>query len=803
MWAADYGFASTTSAPTSTYTTTASIAGTNTPALYQMERWGTGFLYRFAVPNGSYAVTLKFAENYWTSAGSRIFSVALNGQWVLANFDIFAQAGGANRALDETFNAVVTSGVMSIQFAASVDNAKIDAIEILPQGAGTAQPVTVTVSPTFTALNAGGTSQFSALVSGNSNTAVQWSIVPAVGTISSTGLYGAPATITAGQTVTIMATSVAQPTQTASAAISLIPTVSTTSTPTTPTPTSPTPTTPAVTSISPTQISLAASQTQLFTVTGLQSAQTSSGTTTTTNWTVTPSVGTIAPSGLYTAPSAISTQQTVTVNLVNTATAAVLVSASVILKPPTPPAIPVAPAGLTATAGNAQVTLGWTASSGASSYNVGRATVSGGPVQHHWERRDGGQLHGHERDERDHLLLCGCGGERKRDERQFGRGERAANRPGAAPAQTTTIQLPLEVIGPNGTTVSASFTIPAGTNLSGQLQLWMQIHGLRTQTQASVQVNNSGWTPINSSTVTLLGLANAYGGIGGGFHTLTMTMNLPAGSVVIGSNTVSFIFNQTDGRVSGFRVLAFNIENSSGTQLISSSSFVNEDPNTWQPPLNDAADIAAGQTLWRTASLTVPTSSGAQPIQAHCMDCHSEDGRDLKYFNYSNNSIQARSIFHGLTAQQGNQIASYIRSLNVPNPGRPWNPPYQPGPGLDEQPVANWSAGAGIGAVLNSDQDLMNEMFPTGVQAGFFSPNGVLNVRETAIPLQLPDWNSWLPMIHPMDAWGDFMTSTAYQAISSSSCEVTARQCDGLRQQCRIFSELGRQLSELHFAQNQ
>jgi len=37
------------------------------------------------------------------------------------------------------------------------------------------------------------------------------------------------------------------------------------------------------------------------------------------------------------------------------------------------------PTGLTATPGNAQVTLGWTASSGAASYNVKRATVSGGP----------------------------------------------------------------------------------------------------------------------------------------------------------------------------------------------------------------------------------------------------------------------------------------------------------------------------------------------------------------------------------------------------------------------------------------
>ena len=41
--------------------------------------------------------------------------------------------------------------------------------------------------------------------------------------------------------------------------------------------------------------------------------------------------------------------------------------------------VPVAPTGLAATAGNAEVTLSWTASSGAASYHVKRATTSGGP----------------------------------------------------------------------------------------------------------------------------------------------------------------------------------------------------------------------------------------------------------------------------------------------------------------------------------------------------------------------------------------------------------------------------------------
>src|SRR6185436_10267606 len=43
----------------------------------------------------------------------------------------------------------------------------------------------------------------------------------------------------------------------------------------------------------------------------------------------------------------------------------------------TPVAPPAAPAGLTAAAGNTQVALSWTASGGATSYNVKRSTVSG------------------------------------------------------------------------------------------------------------------------------------------------------------------------------------------------------------------------------------------------------------------------------------------------------------------------------------------------------------------------------------------------------------------------------------------
>src|SRR5262249_51827805 len=45
----------------------------------------------------------------------------------------------------------------------------------------------------------------------------------------------------------------------------------------------------------------------------------------------------------------------------------------------TPQAVPTAPTGLAAVAGDARVSLTWTASAGATSYNVKRATTSGGP----------------------------------------------------------------------------------------------------------------------------------------------------------------------------------------------------------------------------------------------------------------------------------------------------------------------------------------------------------------------------------------------------------------------------------------
>jgi hypothetical protein len=85
----------------------------------------------------------------------------------------------------------------------------------------TIQPqVAVTLSPTAAAVILGATQQFSVTVSGTSNTAITWSVT-GPGSISQTGLYQAPATLQTPATVTVRATSQADPSKNASATITL------------------------------------------------------------------------------------------------------------------------------------------------------------------------------------------------------------------------------------------------------------------------------------------------------------------------------------------------------------------------------------------------------------------------------------------------------------------------------------------------------------------------------------------------------------------------------------------------------
>jgi|GEM_PF-2630479 len=111
-------------------TTTAAISGTTEDALYQKERYGK-FSYNIPVANGNYSVTLKFAETYFSAAGKRVFSVTINGQTVVSNLDLYAKAG-KNAAYDVVIPVNVTNGAIGINFVSQVNNAKVNAITVVP-----------------------------------------------------------------------------------------------------------------------------------------------------------------------------------------------------------------------------------------------------------------------------------------------------------------------------------------------------------------------------------------------------------------------------------------------------------------------------------------------------------------------------------------------------------------------------------------------------------------------------------------------------------------------------------------------
>ena len=97
------------------------IRGTDDQALFQTYRYGREKLrYRFAVPDGDYRVELFFAEPWFGAgggdcAGWRFFDVAVNGDTVLRDLDLWTEAGFAG-AVKKIVNARVTGGWLEISF---------------------------------------------------------------------------------------------------------------------------------------------------------------------------------------------------------------------------------------------------------------------------------------------------------------------------------------------------------------------------------------------------------------------------------------------------------------------------------------------------------------------------------------------------------------------------------------------------------------------------------------------------------------------------------------------------------------
>jgi trimeric autotransporter adhesin len=123
-----------------TATSTAAVttnANSAPEAVYLSERY-VPFTYVLTglIADAPYTVKMHFAETYWTGAGDRIFSVSMNGKYVINDIDVFKTAGGENIAYDPQFTASADRfGQIIVQFIyGGADQPFINGIEAVQSG---------------------------------------------------------------------------------------------------------------------------------------------------------------------------------------------------------------------------------------------------------------------------------------------------------------------------------------------------------------------------------------------------------------------------------------------------------------------------------------------------------------------------------------------------------------------------------------------------------------------------------------------------------------------------------------------
>jgi glycosyl hydrolase family 16 len=136
---------------------------------------------------------------------------------------------GQTATLNVQFDTVVVgSAIGQLSIASNPSTNGREAIGLSATGKA-ALAVAVAVTPATASVTTGAAQQFSASVTGTSNTAVTWTVSGPgcsgkdCGTISSSGLYTAPATVPSSALITITANSILDQTQSASTTITIVP----------------------------------------------------------------------------------------------------------------------------------------------------------------------------------------------------------------------------------------------------------------------------------------------------------------------------------------------------------------------------------------------------------------------------------------------------------------------------------------------------------------------------------------------------------------------------------------------------
>jgi hypothetical protein len=173
-----------------------------------------------APTNGSYNGIL-FYQDKSIGTGKAANTVTGSSSSSLTGVLYFPTTALSLSGAESTGNCLIlVADTISLTGAASLGNGCSGVSPLQPP-----TPVAVSIAPTTATLYGGQTQQLTATVINTTNTAVTWTISPATGagTISTSGLYTAPTTISTQQTVTVTATSQASTTASASSTVTLMP----------------------------------------------------------------------------------------------------------------------------------------------------------------------------------------------------------------------------------------------------------------------------------------------------------------------------------------------------------------------------------------------------------------------------------------------------------------------------------------------------------------------------------------------------------------------------------------------------
>ena len=183
---------------------------------------------------GAIAISISPATATVQTGGTVQFTATVTGA---SNLTVTWSVNGATGG-NSTLGTVSNSGLYTAPSTApnpntvtvtatSVADSTKSASATVTINARTPGQVQISISPTSATIAPGSTQQFSASVTGTANTGVTWSVNniaggnATVGTISTTGLYTAPPVVPSPNTVTVTASSAQDPSQFASATVSI------------------------------------------------------------------------------------------------------------------------------------------------------------------------------------------------------------------------------------------------------------------------------------------------------------------------------------------------------------------------------------------------------------------------------------------------------------------------------------------------------------------------------------------------------------------------------------------------------